>query len=220
MPPMQQVNELRDSFAEYNASMRTWIYPNTSQEIGTRVNNIISEASNKFDELRKVDRQLLDIFRMDGRTELFDRLTQKQRDLRSDINRIKDRFELAVQERVQEMSREFGERPTQKQRKFLNALSNHKISDAAQAAEMLQTDFSAQLSDLEIRPRTPRREQKEKLDIGNNKDETEQLQTKLISENKDNLLSHHTMAAKSLANKVSNDESCEDGTSKMYSNIH
>ena len=64
------------------------------------------------------------------------------------------------------------------------------------------------------------KKQKEKLDIGNNKDEAEQLQTKLISENKDNLLSHHTMAAKSLANKVSNDESSEDGTQKMYPNLH
>ena len=41
------------------------------------------------------------------------------------------------------------------------------------------------------------------------------LQTKLISEdNKDNLISHH-MAAKSLANKVSNDESSEDGSTKI-----
>ena len=42
-----------------------------------------------------------------------------------------------------------------------------------------------------------------------------QLQTNLISEdNKDNLISHH-MAAKSLANKVSNDESSEDGSTKI-----
>ena len=61
--------------------------------------------------------------------------------------------------------------------------------------------------------------QKEKLDIGNNGNEEEQLQTKLISENKDNLVAHHMAAAKSLANKVSNDESFEDGTSKIHPDL-
>lgn len=59
----------------------------------------------------------------------------------------------------------------------------------------------------------------EKLDTGNNSNEEQQLQTKLISENKDNLVAHHMAAAKSLANKVSNDESFEDGTSKIYLDV-
>ena len=63
------------------------------------------------------------------------------------------------------------------------------------------------------------RKQKEKLDTGNNSNEEQQLQTKLISGNKDNLVAHHMAAAKSLANKVSNDESFEDGTSKIYPDL-
>ena len=63
------------------------------------------------------------------------------------------------------------------------------------------------------------RKEKEKLDTGNNSNEEQQLQTKLISGNKDNLVAHHMAAAKSLANKVSNDESFEDGTSKIYPDL-
>ena len=43
------------------------------------------------------------------------------------------------------------------------------------------------------------------------KEEQLPLQTKLISENRDNLVSHN-VAAKTLANKVTDDESCSGGT--------
>ena len=52
---------------------------------------------------------------------------------------------------------------------------------------------------------------KEKLDTIA-KEDPHQLQTKLISENKDNLVAHH-IAAKSLANNASDDESCESSLS-------